>query len=142
MTNEKTLAEYPTYYGQKGRALVWLWRARAAYNMARYIDGDAVTVEEVEKARDLLQRLTRYALANAHQWERANNSGHYANSAQCTEDEQRLDRRRSRLIAELSRYGLGLWNYGLYPTIVEVDEESKRTHLFKEANGVELHYFD
>lgn len=142
MTNKKNLAEYPTYYGQKGRALVWLWRARAAFNLARYIDGEEVTVEEVEKARDLLKRLTNYALASAHQWERANNSERYANSDECTTDEQRLDRRRARLVAELCRYGLGLWNYGLYPTIVEMDEESKRTHLFREAKGVSLHYFN
>ena len=38
MTNEKNLAEYPTYYGQKGRALVWLWRARAQY----YLSKDAI----------------------------------------------------------------------------------------------------
>lgn len=136
------LAEKPVYYGQKGRELVWFWRAQAGYNLARRIDGEAVTVSEYEKARKLLDSCTRYALAAARQWEYANNSERYANSAKCDEDERRLEARRERLNADLSRYGVMMFNYGLYPTIVEVDEESKRTHLFIEAAGVALHYFD
>ena len=147
MTNEqknidRELAEKPVYYGQKGRALVWFWRAQAGYNLARRIDGEAVTVDEYGKARKLLDSCTRYALAAARQWECANNSERYANSAQCDEDERRLDARRERLNADLARYGVMMFNYGLYPTIVELDEESKRMHLFREAAGVALHYFD
>lgn len=141
-TEAREIISRPSYYGQKGRALVWYWRALAAYNLAAIIDGEEVTREEYEAARKLLDSCQRYALADAHQWERANSSERYANSRYCADDEARLNRRREALQKRLARYGLAMHNYGLYPEIVKVDEESNKTHLYTRANGVALYYFD
>jgi len=75
-----------------------------------------------DQADGLFFRLRRYALANARQWERANNSERYANSPQCERDEQALDKRRENLQAEISAYGLRMVNYGLYPTIERAED--------------------
>lgn len=122
----------PTYYGQKGRALVWYWRACSAWNLAaRVTSADAVTVSEYEKAASLLARVTRYACNAARQWERANTFEKYANSQRAKDDEKRLDQRREKLQKELAPYGVKMVNYGLYPSIID-------------GNGVDLnalHFF-
>lgn len=135
------IVERPTYYGQKGRDLVWFWRAQSAYNLAAMIDGENVTREEYEAARKLLDSCQRYALADAAQWGRANTYEHYANSEQCKQDEKRLDERRARLNGRLSRYGVMMFNYGLFPEIVKIDEEGKKTNCYSRADGVALHFF-
>lgn len=124
--------ERPTYYGQKGRALVWYWRACSAYGLAeRKTGAGKVTESDYNAASDLLKRVTRYALASAHQWEWANNSERYGNSEQAREDEKRLDRRRERLQAELKAYGVKMVNYGLYPSIIDEDRHDLNAlHFF------------
>lgn len=110
----------PTYYGQKGRALVWYWRACSAYDLAARLTGaDNVTEIDYNTAKDLLNRVTRYACNAARQWERANIYERYANSQQARDDEKRLDARRERLQSELRAYGVKMVNYGLYPSIVD-----------------------
>lgn len=139
--NEQTkeIVDRPVYYGQKGRALVWYWRACSAYNLASIIDGEQVTREEYDKASKLLDSCQRYALANARQSERDSTYENYANSKQREADENRLNRRREKLQKQLARYGLWLNNFGLYPTICYNDEERKN----KSPNQtIKLYYFD
>lgn len=120
----------------KGRAVIWYRRECSAYDLAKRITGENVTETEYNAAFDLLNRIQRYALASASQWERANNSERYCNSAQCTEDEKRLDKRREKLVKELGRYNVQLVNYGLYPSIVATEENGYQHDLYA------LHYFD
>lgn len=109
-------------HGQKGRALVWYWRACSAYDLAeRKTGAEKVTESDYNAAADLLKRVTRYALADAHQWERANTFERYANSQACEDDEKRLQARRERLQKELNAYGVKMVNYGLYPSIIDGD---------------------
>lgn len=130
---QSALMPRPTYYGQKGRALVWYWRACSAYDLAARIAGpDGVTAPEYEKAASLLARVTRYACNAARQWERANTFEKYANSQRAKDDEKRLDQRREKLQKELEPYGAKMVNYGLYPSIID-------------SNGVDLnalHFFN
>lgn len=141
MTNaaeKREIADRPVYYGQKGRALVWYWRAVAAYNLAARIDGEEVSREEYDAAAKLLDSCQRYALADAHQWERVNSSERYCNSTQRKEDEKKLDARRASLQKRLARYGVKMENFGLYPSICYTDPARK----YERVNGVSLYYFD
>jgi hypothetical protein len=116
----------------KGRSLVWYWRYCSAWDLASIIEGEKVTEEEYNEALKLLDSVQRYALADASEWERENSSEWYCNSTYHKERERQLDARRERLQKRLSRYGLKMVNYGLYPTIVDQDNNAK--HM--------LHYFD
>lgn len=124
--------ERPTYYGQKGRALVWYWRACSAYSLAERKTGAGKVAErDYNAAADLLKRVTRYALADAHQWERANTYERYANSQTARDDEIRLEARRNRLQEELKAYGVKMVNYGLYPSIIDEDgHDLNALHFF------------
>ena len=80
---------------------------------------------DVDEAYYLIRRIARYAIADARQWERDNDSDRY-NERQSVEAERRLNARRARLNAELSEhYGCRLVNYGLYPSIVECGNEGR-----------------
>ena len=114
------------------RAEVWFYRYRSAWDLASIVCGDAVTETEYNAALKLLDSIQRYALADAAEWERENSSERYCNSAYHKEREKQLDARRKRLQKRLSRYGLKMENYGLYPTIVDSDGNNKYM----------LHYFD
>jgi hypothetical protein len=116
----------------KGRSLVWYWRYCSAWDLASILEGEKVTEEEYNEALKLLDSVQRYALADASEWERENSSEWYCNSTYHKERERQLDARRERLQKRLSRYGLKMVNYGLYPTIVDQDNNDK--HM--------LHYFD
>jgi hypothetical protein len=116
----------------KGRAETWHWRYCSAWDLASIIDGEKVTETEYNAALALLDSVQRYALADAREWERENSSERYCNSAYHKEREIQLDARRERLQKRLARYGLRLVNYGLYPSIVDSDQNTK--HF--------LHYFD
>ena len=116
----------------KGRAIVWHWRYCSAWDLASMIDGENVTQEEYTAALKLLDSVQRYALADAAEWERENSSERYCNSAYHQQREKQLDARRDRLQQRLSRYGLKMINYGLYPSIV--DGEGHTRNL--------LHYFE
>lgn len=127
---DEPAAPRPVYYGQKGRSLVHYWRALNCYKLAER--KGTPTAEAVERATALYNKLIRYALADAHQWEWENTSERYANSKQAESDRARLDKRRARLEKELSGYGLRLKNYGLYPSIIDSDDRHE----------IELVYFD
>ena len=114
------------------RAEIWFFRYCSAWDLASIVCGENVTKEEYQKALKLLDSCQRYALADAAEWERENSSEHYCNSAYHKEREKALDARRERLQKRLSRYGLKMENYGLYPTIV--DKAGNNKYL--------LHYFD
>ena len=126
---EKELQPKPVYYGQKGRALVWYWRAVSAYEMAARIEPDGVTVDGYEAAAKLLDSCRRYALADARKWEADNTSERYANSEQSKKDGERLDARRERLQKRLAAYGLQMVNFGLYPTICDKGETYTRSNI-------------
>lgn len=116
----------------KGRAIIWYRRECSAYDLAKRIN-ENVTETEYNKAASLLDRIQRYSLAAATQWEKANTYERYCNSKSCEEDEKRLDRRRAKLVKELSAYNAKLVNYGLYPAIVANEND-------RDLNA--LHYFD
>lgn len=114
------------------RAETWHWRYCSAWDLASMIDGENVTETEYNAALKLLDSIQRYALADAAEWERENSSERYCNSAYHKQREKQLDERRERLQKRLARYGLQLVNYGLYPSIVDANRNTK--HF--------LHYFD
>ena len=114
------------------RAEVWHRRYVSAWDLASIVCGENVTEEEYAAALKLLDSIQRYALADAAEWERENSSERYCNSAYHKERKKQLDARRDRLQKRLSRYELKLENYGLYPSIVDADRNTK---CF-------LHYFD
>jgi hypothetical protein len=115
------------------RAEVWHRRYCSAWDLAAIVCGpDSVTEAEYNDALKLLDSCQRYALADAAEWERENSSEKYCNSWYHKERERQLDARRDRLQKRLSRYGLKMVNYGLYPAIV--DENKNDRHM--------LHYFD
>lgn len=117
----------------RGRRNEVLFRRRqSAWRLASRVEGENVTREAYDKACDLLNRIQRYALADAREWEAENSSERYCNSATHAHREKLLDARRDRLRAELRPYGLNLVNYGLYPSVV--DGEGHDLNL--------LHYFD
>lgn len=113
------------------RAEVWFHRFVSAWDLAARL-GD-VTEESKDVAAKLLDSVQRYALADAREWERENSSERYCNSRYHKEREEMLNRRRERLEKALSPYRCRLVNYGLYPSIVDVD--TKETLNF-------LHYFE
>jgi hypothetical protein len=115
------------------RAEVWHWRSVSAWDLAALVCGDNVTETEYNAAFKLLDRVQRYALADAAEWERENSSESYCNSAYHKQRERQLNARRARLQTELARYGVKMENYGLYPTII-------KTHT--RENCYFLHYFD
>lgn len=104
------------------RAQVWYCRRKSAWQLAAIIDGEEVTRAEYDAAASLLDRIQRYALASAREWEAENSSERYCNSATHAQREKLLDARRDRLQNELKRYGLRLVNYGLYPSIVNSND--------------------
>lgn len=114
------------------RAEVWFHRYRSAWELASIVCGERVTEEEYEEAKKLLDSVQRYALADAAEWERENSSERYCNSQYHKDREKQLDARRERLQKRLSRYGLKMENYGLYPTIINANR----------CNMHMLHYFD
>lgn len=114
------------------RAEVWHWRYCSAWDLAAIIDGENVTETEYNAALALLDSIQRYALADAREWEHENSSERYQLSEYHKQREKQLDARRARLQKRLARYDLKLVNYGLYPSIVDANRNTK--HF--------LHYFD
>ena len=114
------------------RAEVWHWRYCSAWDLAAIVCGENVTETEYNAALALLDSVQRYALADAAEWERENDSERYCNSEYHKQREKQLDARRARLQERLKRYNLKIVNYGLYPSIVDGSGSTK--HF--------LHYFD
>lgn len=92
---------------------VWDARHRNAHKLAEMGDGNE------DKALDLILRTIRYALADAREWERQNNSERYYNSKKAVHKNELLRKRHAWLEAEWNAYGLTLVNYGLYPTVTD-----------------------
>ena len=111
---------------------VWFRRNCSAWDLASIVCGENVTEDEYNEAAKLLDSCQRYALADAAEWERENNSEWYCNSEYHKTREAQLDARRNKLQGRLARYGLRMVNYGLYPTIVDSNNTDKYM----------LHYFD
>ena len=114
------------------RAETWYYRYCSAWDLAAMVCGEMVTDTEYNAALKLLDSIQRYALADAAEWERENNSERYCNSVYHKQREKQLDARRERLQDRLKRYNLKLVNYGLYPSIV--DQAGNNKYF--------LHYFD
>ena len=105
------------------RDRVWDSRNRNAHKLAKMGDGNE------EKAMSLILRTIRYALADAHEWERENTSERYCNSSAHEHKAELLDRRRANLEREWNKYGLTMVNYGLYPTITDAKGGSDVIYL-------------
>lgn len=110
------------------RDRVWDSRNRNAHKLAKMGDGNE------EKAMSLILRTIRYALADAHEFERENNNEKYCNSRSHEHKAELLDRRRANLEREWNEYGLTMVNYGLYPTINDL--------LSGTQDVIHLAYFD
>lgn len=133
MTNQNIIDRPVWSKAIKGhRAEVWFRRHCSAWDLAHIVCGNQVSENEYNEALKLLDSVQRYALADAAEWERENSSERYCNSQYHKNRERQLNARRDRLQARLSRYGLKMVNYGLYPTIV--NESGINMYM--------LHYFD
>lgn len=133
-TNEKTIVSRPIWSDaiRGRRAEVWFRRAVSAYDLAARLAPE-VTEEARDAAAKLLDSIQRYALADAREWERENDSERYQASDLHKERQKALDHRRERLQKQLAKYGCKLVNYGLYPSIIDTETG---------ANLHALHYFD
>jgi DNA invertase Pin-like site-specific DNA recombinase len=107
---------------------VWESRNRNAHKLAEMGDGNE------EKAMSLILRTIRYALADAHEFERENTSERYRNSRAHEHKAELLGRRRANLEREWNEYGLTMVNYGPYPTINDL--------LSGTQDVIHLAYFD
>lgn len=110
------------------RDRVWDSRNRNAHKLAKMGDGNE------EKAMSLILRTIRYALADAHEWERENDNEKYCNSRAHEHKTELLDKRRANLEREWNEYGLTMVNYGPYPTINDL--------LSGTQDVIHLAYFD
>lgn len=113
------------------RAEIWFRRSVSAWDLAARL-GD-VTEDSKAAAAKLLDSIQRYALADVREWEMENSSERYYNSNAHKYRAEMLDRRRERLEKALAIYRCRLVNYGLYPSVVDID--TKETLNF-------LHYFE
>lgn len=132
MTNANTISRPVWSDSIRGkRAEIWFRRSVSAWDLAARL-GD-VTEDSKAAAAKLLDSIQRYALADVREWEAENSSERYCNSSAHKYREEMLDRRRKRLEKALAIYRCRLVNYGLYPSIVDID--TKETLHF-------LHYFE
>jgi len=100
-----------------GRAATRFYRATSAYDLATRIK-ETPLESDVRAARDLLDRVTRYALAEGRACEVDNDSSRY-DEARSKHTEDLLAKRRARLVAELTAYGATLEDYGVYPSVID-----------------------
>ena len=97
--------ERPTHNKHDGyshRVLTRLWRRQSAWDMAHYISED-VSEEEYEKAYALLNRCTRWAIAQMRHDE--SETADNWNALWYVLEGERLNRRYEKLQAELREYG-------------------------------------
>lgn len=123
------------WMGYSHRALTRLWRRQSAWDMAHYIHED-VTEEQYEKAYDLLNRCTRWAIAQMRfdESETAENR----DSPYRKHQEVLLDKRYDKLQAELQEYGC-IINCGGY-FCENVNRYDPERHVITGNNL--LHFFD
>ena len=120
------------------RAAVWFRREVSARELADMTG--APTYERVEQCAALLDKVQRYALADARHWEEEQDPRHYnadgTPKAAFKHAGELLKARRERLnaaLSELSGGSLKLHNFGEYPSIT--NQEGTKVYCL-------LHYFD
>lgn len=121
---------------RSSRALTRLWRAQAAYDMAKMRFPEGPTIEQVDAAADLLNRCTRWALAQM----RHNEGETSTNFKQYwyVHEGDLLYARMERLEAELRPYGCGIACCGYFhEDVYPMDFER---HVIT-GNGL-LHFFE
>lgn len=123
------------YEGRSHRVLTRLWRRQSAWDMAHYISED-VTEEEYDKAYDLLNRCTRWAIAQMRhdesETERNYNASWYVHEGEL------LDKRYEKLQSELREYGCIINNAGYF--CQNVNRYDFERHVITGSNL--LHFFD
>ena len=103
---------------------VWASRRLNAQKLAKMGDGD------FDKALDLINRTIRFALADAREGERDNDSEYLRYHAKRhAHQEELLEKRKDRLQAEWGKYGLTMVWYGLYPTITTAKGQGEVIYL-------------
>ena len=122
-------------YTCKGRrAETWFHRFVSAYDLAERLTGPGrVTEAAYNAAFKLLDSCQRYALADAAAWERDNDC-RYSGKPWLVKQMKQLEERKKKLQARLKVYGVMMDNYGLYPSIREVDKPGTDLNL--------LHWFE
>ena len=123
------------WMGYSHRALTRLWRTQSAWDMAHYIH-DEVSDEDYERAYDLLNRCTRWAIAQMRHDESETAENHDA--LWYVREGERLDRRYDKLQAELREYGCTI-NCGGY-FCQNVNRYDSERHVITDNNL--LHFFD
>ena len=121
--------------GNSARVLTRLWRRQSAWDMA-HIVSDEVSDEQYDKAYSLLNRCTRWAIAQMRHDE--TETAENCNSLWRIREEKRLDSRFEKLSEELKEYGCiiaccGYTCQNVYPYDFE-------RHVIT-GNGL-LHFFD
>lgn len=129
--------ERPAYnpYTCKGRrAETWFHRSVSAYDLAERLTGPGrVTETAYNAASKLLDSCQRFALADAATWERDNDC-RYSGKPWLVKQMKQLEERKKKLQARLKVYGVMMDNYGLYPSIREIDKPGTDLNL--------LHWFE
>lgn len=120
--------------GNHGRAYVRFKRHEAAWDFAHRIH-DEVTQERFDEAYRLLNRCTRYALAEYNM--DATETEHNVNLPSRKRKQEQLMRRRERLDAELRPYGCRLDRAWCIDNVYEWDFENNRP-----GSNKYLHFFD
>lgn len=130
--------ERPTmqkHESRDSRSLTRFWRRCAAWDMA-HILADDVSERDYEKAYDILNRCTRYALAQMRHDESETAQNH--NARWYVHEGELLDKRYERLSAELKPYGMEFTNSGYF--CVNVSQVDPERHVIT-SNGY-LHFFE
>ena len=106
--------ERPTYSEHMGRArrtLVRFWRAASAWDLAHMV-ADEVTEDDYNRAADLLNRCTRWAIAQMRHDETETAENH--DKPARIHAGELLERRMERLNEELRPYGCKIQNLGYF----------------------------
>ena len=127
--------KHEKWMGLSHRALTRLWRMQSAWDMAHYIS-DEVSEEQYEKAYDLLNRCTRWAIAQM-RFDESETAENW-NSRYRKHQEELLDKRCEKLSEELREYGCVI-NCGGY-FCQNVNRYDFERHVITDSNL--LHFFD
>lgn len=135
--NEKAVRPYETEGGSRSsRALTRLWRAQSAYDMAAMRFPEGPTVAQVDAAYDLLNRCTRWAIAQMRHDESETSTNHKQHWY--VHEGELLYARMERLNNELRAYGCGIACCGYFcENVYPMDFE----HHVITGYGL-LHFFD
>lgn len=127
-TNAHTIDRPAAPYRANKRAMVWHYRACAAYDAAAARYNGVVTAERMDAAADVLARATRYALADLRMLE--TETAENVNNPARIHRAELLERRRDHIAEELEPYGLTIGTAWICPNVYD-------------AHGrAYLHFFD